>query len=249
MNVRALLLVAVVAAGCAGGPEAREADDLLRRAEAADKKLTSVTYTLKVDVDSPEEDFVLNFDGGAYLKGKRAGEQFLRLRADAIPGVSPAGVMLFGFRDGQMTMAMGGQRQTFPYKEDAAREAAAWASLGSLDLDRCVKQVDVAPGRSMNGEAATRIAGSIDMNCLLDAFGKVTKTAEPLVPGGPPADFSVFKEYISDVDATLFVSERTDVLIGAVVTTTIGASGEQAELKLTYRLTSMNRPVRFPAGL
>lgn len=244
MRVSVLALAVVLLAGCSNLLEARDAKALLERAEAEQAKLASAAFEVRLDVAAGGEKYSFALDGAAQLKGRNAGDQFVRVRATG-KGADELR-MSFAKRGRRVTTSFGGTTQSFEAGEPGAPDVASLPSFGSIDFASCVERLDVAAGRQLNGEPATRIAGVVDTECILRAAAKLGGAAES---AGQSFDFGEVAKRIQDVRATLFVSERSQLLIGAVIRTRIDAEGNSAELQLSYRLTNVNRPIRFPAGM
>jgi hypothetical protein len=107
-------MIAVLAlAGCAGGPNATQAHDLLQRAQAAHTQLSSVSYEAKSSFSVEGRTFGYTFRGAALLKGASAGDQWLELTSDDVPGVGQI-VMTVIRRGTRMTIRSMGQAQEVP---------------------------------------------------------------------------------------------------------------------------------------
>ena len=120
----------------------------------------------------------------------------------------------------------------------------AWGSFDSLDLTSCVKKVDVAEGQNLNGEPATRIAGEFDALCAFKAVSGVSSMGQN---AGSTPDLEQLRDHLGAARATLFVSDRTNLLVGGVITLEVEVDGHEMSFDVSYRLTSVNQPVRFPA--
>jgi hypothetical protein len=238
------LVAALVLAGCAGGPNAQEAQSLLQRAQAEQLKLRSAAFSAELSVTANGQKFGLAMDGAAAMKNPRGGDMWLRMTGSGMNGDDFE--MTVAKRGSRVTLTAQGQTQTFDAKDAAAPKLDTLGSLGSFDFASCIKSVNVAEGRSLNGEPATRIAGTVDTGCVLKAAGALSGVAGSSAPN---VDFSELSKYVDDVRATLFVSERSHLLVGAVITTRFTAMGQSADVQLRYRLTRVNQPLRFPSGL
>jgi hypothetical protein len=167
------------------------------------------------------------------------------MRAEGLPaelGMS-GDLMLMVKRGNRVTMTMGGQTQVLPAPSDLSTQTQAWGSLASLDLASCVEKVDVEEGRNLNGEPAARIAGTIDTPCVVRSLAKLSGLGSLT---GSKIDAGKIGDTLGDVRATLFVSDRTHLLIGGLISLTAHAEGRTMEIQFSYRLTSVNEPVRFP---
>jgi hypothetical protein len=247
MRSAKLGLVAMLLAGCAAGPDGQRAQELLQQAQAANENVKSATYVATLALAGEGQKFQLSMEGGALLKGKAAGDQFLRMRAEGLPaelGMS-GDVMLMVKRGNQMTVRAGGQTQVVPAPRELAADMKAWGSLASLDLASCVEKVDVQEGRNLNGEPATRIAGTVDTGCLVGSLAKLSGLGSL---AGQSVDTGKLGDSVGDIRATLFVSERSHLLIGGLVSMSAHAQGRTLDVRFSYRLTSVNAPVRFPSS-
>ena len=239
-----LVIAAVVLAGCAGGPEAQRAQALLERAQAEQLKLRTAAFSAEFGVTANGQKLAFVLDGAAAMNKARGGDMWFRMTGTGMGGEDFE--MKMSKRGSRVTVSAQGETQTFAAGDAGAPKLDTLGSLGSFDFSSCIKSVDVAEGRRLNREAATRIAGTVDTACVLKAA-----VALGGVAGGsaPQVDFDQLSKYVDDVQATLFVSERSHLLIGALITTSIEAMGQSADVQIRYRLTRVNKPLRFPPGL
>jgi hypothetical protein len=209
--------------------------------------MKSATYVATMAFSGDGQKFKVTMEGGALLKGKNAGDQFLRLRAEGLPRELGMGgeVMLMVKRGERMAITAGGQTQEHRVPTELTGDTKAWGSLASLELASCVEKVDVEEGRNLNGEPATRIAGTVDTACLLRSLVKLSGLGSL---AGRSLDTDKLGDSVGDIKATLFVSERSHLLIGGLVSVNAHAQGKALDVQLSYRLTSVNEPVRFPSS-
>ena len=177
MRLLVLPLAVLALAGCSGGPDASRAQDLLVQADAAQAKLSSVTYTGRTSFSVAGQRYAFGFGGGAVLKGRGAGDQWMQMRGE---GVAGAGAMDFSIvrRGDRMTIRSLGQTQEVPVSAELRTDNDAWGAFASSSLADCVKKVDVAEGRNVNGEPATRIAGVVDSLCAFKAINRVASVGQ-----------------------------------------------------------------------
>jgi hypothetical protein len=248
MRLRRLLFLVVLAlAGCAGGPDGQQAQALLQRAQAEQAKLSSAGYELKLNASLAGQKFGFTVDGAAQIKGPRAGDQFLRMSASMPTGAQAGSFeMWLAKRGSRVTMSFDGRTQSFAAGQAGAPDLDAFGSFGSFDFASCVKRVDVEEGRSLNGEPATRVAGVVDTTRVISAAAKMNGLSEA---SGQQFDLGELAKHVDDVWATFFISDRTHLLIGGLITTKVKAEGQTLDLELSYRLKDVNKPVRFPRGL
>jgi hypothetical protein len=244
VRLLSVIVVAFLLAGCAAGLDAKNAQELLQRAQAEQLKLRSAEFSAELSVTANGQKFGLALDAAAAMKKPRGGDMWLRMTGHGMGGEDFE--MTVAKRGSRVTITAQGQTQTFDANDAAAPKLDTLGSLGSFDFSSCIKSVDVAEGRGLNGEPATRIAGTVDTGCVLKAASALGGVAGSTAPN---VDFNELSKYVEDVRATLFVSERSHLLVGALITTRFKAMGQSADVQLRYRLTRVNQPVRFPSGL
>ncbi len=243
MRLLSLVLAVVALAGCAGGPEATQAYDLLQQAQVAQAKLSSVSYEAKSSFSVEGQKFGYTFRGAAQLKGASAGDQWLEMTSQDVPGVGQIAMSLVR-RGSRLTIRSMGAVQEVPVPAELSAKQEAWGSFDSLDLTSCVKDVDVAEGQNLNGEPATRIAGKFDPICAFKAMSGVSSLGQN---AGSIPDLEQLGDHLGDASATLFFSDRTHLLVGGLITLEVEVDGHEMSFDVSYRLTSVDQPVRFPA--
>ena len=243
MRLLSLVLAVVALAGCAGGPEATQAYDLLQQAQAAQAKLSSVSYEAKSSFSVEGQKFGYTFRGATQLKGASAGDQWLEMTSQEVPGVGQIAMSMVR-RGSRLTIRSMGAVQEVPVPAELQAKQEAWGSFDSLDLTSCVKDVDVAEGQNLNGEPATRIAGEFDPICAFKALSGVSSLGQN---AGSTPDLEQLGDHLGAARATLFVSERTHLLVGGLITLEVEVDGHEMSFDVSYRLTSVDQPVRFPA--
>jgi hypothetical protein len=239
---RLLLLLATVflVAGCAAGEDGTRAAQLLAEAQAAEGKLSSATYELDLSVSTDGQTLSFHAEGGDVRKGTRAGEQFLRFRLAGVPGL-PVGEMVFVAQNGQARFGVNGSWQTVPLPRELPNaEEKALAALLVHRLAGAVESVDVRENELVSGQPVATIAGVIDTEALFEAFADLAGMAE--LPGAASFDAGEIAESVSDIDVTLVLAEPTHLLRAAFVDFRV----EDADVRLTYRLTGVDVPVTLP---
>ena len=236
-RIAAPLLAILVLAGCAG-EQGQRAQQLLDRAQAAQARLSSMSYELRMTFSFQGQKASLVVDGAGYLKGRRAGDQVMTMRMDGVPGFAMNANMVL--RGRRMTMTMNG-RSFSTAVPAGAKQQYDWS--GSVtELARYVKEVRVHENRSANGERGSTVTGVIDTEGLLKAAARLQSWSQ--VSGAAAPDMSALAENVGDTRAALFVSSRTGLIRSAVINLSLEAGGQEIELDLTYRLKNVNRPVR-----
>ena len=239
-RVAALALAVLPLLACSG-EQGERAQQLLTRAQAAQARLTSATYEARMTVSMDGQRFGLVMNGGAYLKGRRAGDQVLRMSAEGIPGVGAMNMQMV-VRSRVATMSLNGRRFTMPLPA-STKQQYDWSST-MLDLARYVKRVKVREGRVVNGERGATISGVIDTEGLLKAVSKLETFSQAAGPAAP--DVGDLAEHLGDIRAAVFVARRTGLIRSAVISLGVDADGKKADIEFTYRLSSTNKAV---AGL
>jgi hypothetical protein len=234
------LLAVLVLVGCSG-EQGERAQQLLTRAQAAQARLTSMSYEMRMTFGIEGQSVSLVMDGGGYLKGRKAGDQVMSMRLDGVPGLGAMNANMV-LRGGRLTMNLNGQ-QTSLTVPASAKQRYDWSST-MLDLARYVKRVQVREGRVVNGEPGATVSGVIDTEGLIKAASKLQSFSQ--VAGQSAPDMSELAEHVSDTRAALFVSSRTGLIRSAIVGLAVEAEGKELKMDLTYRLKTVNQAI---AGL
>jgi hypothetical protein len=230
-----LILCAAALSACSGD-EGERAQQLLARAEAAQARLSSATYEARMTFTMDGQKMSLVMDGGGYFKGRRAGDQLLTMHTEGVPTLGAINMQML-VRGGRATMTMNGRRFSLPVPA-TAKQQYDWSST-MLDLTRYVKDVSVREERVVNGELGATIAGVIDTEAIVKAASKLDAFAQA-------ANLDKLAGNLGDINAAVFVAQRTGLIRSAVLGMSMEAEGKKADIELTYRLKSTNRAV---AGL
>lgn len=236
-RLAAPVLAVLVLAGCSG-EEGQRAQQLLDRAQSAQARLTSMSYEMRVSFEAEGQRVSMTMDGGAYLKGRRAGDQVLTMQMEGLPQLGAINMNMV-VRRGRLTMnAMG---RTFSTEIPAsARRQYDWSGT-MVDLSRYVKRVKVREGRFVNGEAGSTVSGVIDTAGLLKAVTKLQSFTQ--ATGQATPDMSQAAKHLGDTRAALFIASRSGLIRSAVVTVPVKADGKTLDLELTYRVKTVNRAI------
>jgi hypothetical protein len=234
-----LLAVVLVGAGCSG-PEAPEAQQLLQQSQAVQARLSSATYEAQVDVSLAGQRIELAMGGGAYLKGPHKGDQFLSMSTSGLPNAFEAEFVSLG---GRYWIRMNGAWQAIPVPAGASTANSGLDTTAFLELARYVKDVRVTEGRELHGERVTTVTGVVDTAGLTGGLAKLSGLEQR---GFATPDLAELREHIGDIHAVLFVSNRTMLIRGAVLTTKLKFQGHEIELRVVYRLLGVNKPVEIP---
>jgi hypothetical protein len=87
----------------------------------------------------------------------------------------------------------------------------------------------------------TTLSGVIDTEALFEAFADLAGLAD--LPAAPALDAGELAESVSDIDVTLVLAEPTHLLRAAFVDFEV----EGADVRVVYRLTGVDVPVKLPA--
>jgi len=242
MRRQALRLLLPISAGfllaACSGADAERASQLLATAQAAQAKLVSATYDARVVITQGDQSFTLFMNGGGYLKGPRAGDQFMSMRADGLP--VPMQFDLVSV-NGHAVARINGTSQSFTMPSDAGSEGSNWTGIVG-DLARYVKSVDVRERTVVAGEAGTTVAGVIDTAGVVKAVAGLSTLSR--ATGTPSVD--ELAKHLGDTRVILFISSRTHLIRTAVVNVDVKADGKSTKLQLFYTLRTVNRPVAIP---
>jgi hypothetical protein len=172
---------------------------------------------------------------------------FFRVRTSGIPGAPDGvGVVVEGGRlyvsDGSGWTSMRVPQQGAQPQVEAADVSRAMAALADS-----VENVSVVEGQAFQGEPATIVNGRLDTAGLLRSLASELQAASGL-PGSGLFPLDELTKHLGDVNASLMLSDRTGLLVGAVVTLEITGDqpGQSLRIELIYRVTSTNERVRFP---
>jgi hypothetical protein len=237
--VLALLLPVALGLSACGSAEGRRAQDLLAQAQAAEANLRSATFDGAMSFTLSGRKVEILFEGAGSRRG-----QYVSMRSHGIPGSDVD--MRLVVRGDRAWLRMNGVWQSTAVPTDLGR-AAKSASLGSAafrELTKYVKDVRVNEHQVVNGEPAAIIAGELDTAGLVRSFAKLASLSDLGASNG--FDLGDLDAVLGDIRAVLTVSERTHLLTSALLQLTVEAAGERVELRLSYRLTSANRPVEIP---
>ena len=227
----ALLALIAGAAGCSGR-DAREAQTLLAQSEAAVAEIRSATFSAKLWTEGGPQQLSFTMSGGAYAKGKHAGDFYVIVSSsedffDDIVLVQ---------RAGKMSASMGGQVVSAPIPATSPDQ-----SFGLVQLDPYVKDVDVEHGKIVDGESTTSISGVVDMEAFLEG----SLGAIPELAGLGDAGFDG-AEAFGDTRAVFYISDSTYLPVRALVDLPIDVLGEEVVLHMDFAYTSFNKRLTFP---
>lgn len=240
---RAAGLLLPISAACllaaCSGADAQRATQLLATAQAAQAKVVSATYDTRVIVTQGKQNFTVLMNGGGYLKGPRAGDQFMSIRAEGLP--VPLQFELVSL-NGRGVVRANGRSQSFPIPSGSAgAQSSNWTGILG-DLTKYVKSVDVSEQTVVGGVAGTTVTGVIDTAGLVKAAAGLSTFSR--AAGAPSVD--ELTKHFGDTRAILFISARTHLIRTAVINVDVKAGGQSTKLQVFYTLRNVNRPVAIP---
>jgi hypothetical protein len=238
-----VLFLALAAAGCSGGPDAQRAHELLMQAQAAESKVSSARYDIEITIAGEGKKVAVTLTGGAYVRGKRAGDQYLRGRVSGAPLEFDFEFVALGTRAYVRGGGMGWQAVPRPAMAPSG-EAEHLGAAVLRELARYVRDVRVKEGELLGGEPTTRISGTVDTAGLVKAAARLDDFSQ--VVGEAAPDVSRFAEHLGDTNVVLLVSERSRLLRAMLIDLTIDYEGKTASVRAIYRLRDVNQAIRIP---
>jgi hypothetical protein len=238
-----LLVAAALALSACSGADAKRAQELLASARAAQSRVVSASYDVRVVVSSGDLRYSASMAGGAYFRGPRAGDQFMSLRGEGLPAPLNFELVSTG---GRAVVRANGQTQSFAMPSRASGASSSnWTSVVG-DLARYVKSVHVRENTVVAGTRGSTVSGVVDTAGLVRAAARMNVFSRA-VGAGTPA-FDEMTKMLGDTRVVLFIAERTHLIRTAALTLTFRGAGAGAKVQVFYSLRGVNRPVTFPAS-
>lgn len=234
----ALAATAFVVSACSGA-DAKRAKELLGQANAAQAKVVSASYDVRVVVSAESQRYTMLMNGGGYVKGPRAGDQFLTMRGEGLPVAMNFQLVSTG---GRAVVSINGRTQSFPMPRESARSQDWTAIVG--DLTKHVKSVDVRENSVVAGKRGTTVAGVIDTAGLARAAAGMSMLSQSTGAGA----LDEMTKHVGDMRVVLFIADRTRLIQSAAITLELKGSGQKAKVEMLYSLRGVNRPVAFPTS-
>jgi hypothetical protein len=233
---------ALLFSGCSTA-EGTRAQELLQQAEEAQAQLQSATFEANLGVVMDGNQIKLTLEGAASKEGAAFSMH--------VTGVPDAGSEDFQFvvrGDNAWMTDTGGHWASMPVPRELTGKSSSMGADAFQQLARYVKDVRVAEHQQVGGKPVTTIAGEIDTAGMLRAFANLgALSGSGADSGGFSFDLDDLGVKVGDIKALLSIDERTHLLDAALVTVAVEAQGEKVELKVQYRLTSVNEPVTLPS--
>jgi hypothetical protein len=230
----ALLVLLACAAGSLGcsGKEAQEAEELFARSDAALANVRSATFGVKLWTSGGPQELALSMSGGAYSKGKHAGDFYVVVTSDGLYFSDLVVVQ----REGRVSASVDGRVVTAALPASRTQQ-----SLDIVDIDPYVKDVKVEHGKLIGGELTTKVTGVVDTEGFLKgSFGLIPEMAQL---GDAGFDFA---EGFDDTRAVFYISESSHLPTRALVDIPMTVVGEKVVLHMDFAYTSFNEKLRFP---
>jgi hypothetical protein len=238
-----LLLATVSILSACSGADAKRATELLANAQAAQAKVVSASYDVRVVVSQGDRRYTLVMTGGGYLKGPRAGDQFMSMRGEGLPVPLNFELVSVG---GRAVVRANGRSQSFPLPSGTTgAQTSNWTAMVG-DLARYVKSVDVRENSVVAGQKGTTVSGVVDTAGLVKAAAGMSMFSQFAGAGASALD--EMTKSLGDTRVVLFISDRTHLIRTAAITLELKAAGEKARVQVFYGLRGVNRPVSIPAS-
>jgi hypothetical protein len=232
-RILALLLVTAVAAvapGCSGA-DAEEAQALLVQSNAAFAEVRSATFTARMSLTGGPQELSMTMSGGGYAHGKRAGDFYVLATSDSLG----FGDLVLVSRSGRVSMSVDGH----PVGEVPLPNTTAENPIQLVDFSQYVKDVNVEPGKLIDGEPMTKLTGVIDTAGLAKgALADVTGA------GGDGFDLS---KSLGDTRIVIYLSEATHLPMRGLVDLPMDVTGDKIVMHLDFAYTSYDQKVEFPS--
>ncbi len=216
-------------AGCMGA-EGKHAEALLQRATLAQDSVTSERFLLRAGIDVDGQSMTMVMQGGAYLKGKQAGDFYVTVSGSGVPEISALDMTLTQ-RGNVAAIRSDGrtERMSVPAAEDQFG-----SPTDMLEITRYVKSVSVDE-TTLRGRPADRIVGTLDTQAMLKSGGSLVK--ELLDSAGV---------HVGDIRAMLLVPRDTHLVQVTLADLDVTAHGEKAHMHLSLSVSDINKPVSIP---
>jgi hypothetical protein len=231
--VAALLLPALVVAGCSGA-DAQKARDLLAQSNAASANVRSISFAVRMWTSGGPAGTEMSFlmHGGGYNKGKHKGDSVMTM--SGLPGV---GDVTMAVRGGHLYVKAGSRQWTEMPMPSYAQNASVFAGF---DITKYVTDVRVAEGVVLGGESMSRITGVVDGgSAVKDMFSRLGAAGAGSIP-------SQVGDAFGDIRAVIYISDATHLPMRALIDMPIHVAGEKITIHMDMAVTAVNKPVKLP---
>jgi hypothetical protein len=241
-----LLAIAAAAAfllsGCST-EEGNRAQDLLQQAEQAQAQLHSASFEASVGFLMDGKQVDLELKGAASKEGA-----WMSMRATGIPEAGGKNFQMVVRGNRAWLSTTNGKWASMPVPKEMTGVSGSMGAGAFQELARYVRDVRVAEHQQIGGKPVTTIAGEIDTTGMIKAMAKLGSLSGS---GSKSSKFSFDLDDLGikfgDIKAVLSIDESTHLLSTALVTLGMEALGKTLDFEIRYRLTSSNKPVKFPS--
>jgi len=244
-----LLAIAAAAAfllsGCST-EEGNRAQDLLQQAEQAQAQLHSASFEASVGFLMDGKQVDLELKGAASKQGA-----WLSMHATGIPEAGGKNFQMV-VRGNKAWLSTNGKWASMPVPKEMNGVSGSMGAGAFQELARYVRDVRVAEHQQIGGKPVTTIAGEIDTTGMIKAMAKLGSLSGSGSGSGSKSsgfafDLDDLGIKFGDIKAVLSIDESTHLLSTALVTLGMEAQGKTLDFQIRYRLTSSNKPVKFPS--
>ena len=241
-----LLAIAAAAAfllsGCST-EEGNRAQDLLQQAEQAQAQLHSASFEASVGFLMDGKQIDLALKGAASKEGA-----WLSMHATGIPEAGGKNFQMVVRGNRAWLSTTNGKWASMPVPTEMKGKSGSMGADAFQQLARYVRDVRVAEHQQIGGKPVTTISGEIDTTGMIKAMAKLGSLSKS---GSQNPGFSFDLDDLGikfgDINAVLSIDESTHLLSTALVTLGMEAQGKKLDFEIRYRLTSSNKPVKFPS--
>jgi hypothetical protein len=221
----ALVLLAgvVTTVGCAVGAEARKAEALLDESNEAFAAVATYRLGGVMTMETPIGD--IGFEIAADVDQTEEA-MFMTMSSPDLPGANVQMVV----RGDSFWMNLDG----FGWQPVPDPPSGMWGAE-QFDILPHVKDVQVDEGQTVDGEAAVKITGALDLDSFAEGFMAG-------IPDGVEVDAS-----FGDTRVVVYLSERTKLPLRMLMDQSMEIEGETMEMHIDLALTNLNEPVDIPA--
>jgi hypothetical protein len=217
-----LAAVAVAAAGCVPGEEARKAEALLEESNEAFADLATYRLGGVMSMETPigaiAFEIAADVDQGAEA-------MVMTMSSPDLPGAN----VLMVVRGDSFWMNMGGAGW-----QPVPDPPPGMAGAEQFDVLPHVKDVEVEEGQTVDGEPAVKITGVLDLDSFAEGFMAG-------IPEGVDVDAS-----FGDTRIVVYLSERTKLPLRMLMDQSMEIEGETMEVHMDLALSNLNEPVDIP---
>jgi hypothetical protein len=227
----ACLPLATGVSGCAGA-EGKQAEALLQRAHEAQAAVRSERFVVRFEIEAEGHKLTMAMQGGAYLKGPRAGDFSFAVTADGAPELNSLDMTVVR-HGGTATVSENGRTVTLSVP---AVEQQFGSPTQFLELERYVKSVSVDEA-DLAGRPADRIVGTLDTQALVASAGGLATKA--LGSSGV---------HFGDTRAVLFIPRDTHLMEVMFADLDVHAGVHTAHMHISIATSGYNKPVAIPSS-